>query len=165
VGASRRQFLGSVAALLLACRAPDNAPAPVVGRRAPAIVLRSLEGGELTLAALQGRPVIVNFFATWCLPCKNELPALQASSVRHAASGLSFILVDMLEDPDDVAVFLGDLAVTLPAGVDASGEVVKSYRVRGLPSTFFVGRDGVIKQVHLGELDEARLQQGISTIL
>ena len=71
----------------------------------------------------------------------------------------------MQEDPDDVAVFLGELSVSLPTVVDSSGEVGKTYRVRGLPSTFFVGRDGTIKQAQLGELDGRLLETGISKIV
>ena len=160
----RRAFVGgAIAIATVGCA--GAAPAPVVGRPAPDFKLGSIEGGELSLSGLQGRPVVVNFFATWCTPCKKELPAFQALSAQYADRELTFVLVDMQEDPDDVAVFLGELNVRLPAVVDSSGEVGKSYRVRGLPSTFFVGRDGLIKQAQLGELDERLLAAGISKIV
>jgi peroxiredoxin len=160
----RRAFAAAAVALAaLACA--GEGPAPIVGRRAPDFTLSSIDGGRISLSELQGRPVVVNFFATWCQPCKKELPAFQALAAQYAESGLAFLLVDMQEDPDDVAVFLGELGVTLPAVVDASGEVSKAYRVRGLPSTFFVGRDGLIKAVQLGELDGRMLEAGISKIV
>src|SRR5215213_5446410 len=110
----RRAFVGVVVALAaLACA--GEGPAPVVGRRAPDFSLASIDGGRLSLAGLEGKPVVVNFFATWCLPCKKELPAFQELSSRYAERELTFLLVDMQEDPDDVASFLGELKVTLPA--------------------------------------------------
>jgi cytochrome c biogenesis protein CcmG, thiol:disulfide interchange protein DsbE len=160
----RRAFVGGAIALATVGCAGEG-PAPIVGRRAPDFKLAALDGGELWLAGLKGQPVVVNFFATWCTPCKKELPAFQALAGQYAERGLTFLLVDMQEDPDDVAVFLGELRVSLPAVVDSSGEVGKTYRVRGLPSTFFVGRDGVIKQVQLGELDQRLLEAGISKIV
>lgn len=163
---SRRVFVLCLGASFVsaACAAAEG-PAPIVGRRAPEIKLPSIDGGEISLAGLRGKPVVVNFFATWCGPCKKELPAFQMLAERYAERELTFLLVDMEEDPDAVAVFLGELRVTLPAVVDSSGEVVKSYRVRGLPSTFFVGRDGVIRQAQLGELDERLLEAGIAKIV
>ena len=160
----RRAFVGGAVALAaLACA--GEGPAPIVGRRAPDFTLGALDGGTGSLTGLAGKPVVVNFFATWCLPCKKELPAFQELSTRYAEQGLTFVLVDMQEDPDDVASFLGELGITLPAVVDSSGEVGKTYRVRGLPSTFFVGRDGLIKQAQLGELDTRLLETGISKIV
>lgn len=157
---------GAIAsALIAACGTTPEGPAPVVGRRAPEIALPSIEGGQLSLSALLGKPVVVNFFATWCVPCRKELPAFQEKAGQYADRGLSFLLVDMQEDPDDVATFLGDLGVTLPAVVDASGEVVKTYRVRALPTTFFVDRAGVVRFAQLGQLDPRALDDGISTIV
>jgi thiol-disulfide isomerase/thioredoxin len=162
---SRRAFLGGVAGLLLSGCGASAEPAPIVGRVSPDFQLPSIDGGTIALTGLRGKPVVVNFFATWCVPCKKELPAFQALAGQYASRGLSFVLIDVQEDPDDVGVFLGDLKINLPAVVDSSGEVVKTYRVRGLPSTFFVGADGVIKQAQLGELDGRSLEQGISKIV
>ena len=163
----RRSFVGGIGGVvaLAALACAGEGPAPVVGRRAPDFTLASIDGGRLSLAGLEGKPVVLNFFATWCVPCKKELPAFQSLSSQYAERGLTFLLVDMQEDPDDVAVFLGDLGVSLPAVVDSSGEVGKTYRVRGLPSTFFVGRDGLIKLAQLGELDDRLLESGISKIV
>lgn len=162
---SRRHLLLALAALPIGACAGDDGPAPIVGREAPPFSLRSIDGGEISLKSLRGKPVVVNFFATWCGPCVTELPAFQAQAARHADQGLSFLLVDMQEDADTVAVFLGELGVTLPAVLDQTGEVAKTYRVRGLPSTFFVDREGIIRSVHLGALDENLLQMGIAKIV
>src|SRR5437870_6521906 len=109
----RRRFLGAVLGLgFVACG--GGGPAPVAGSLAPDFSLTSIEGGAVSLKDLRGKPVVVNFFATWCVPCKKELPAFQALAAQYGDRGLSFLLVDMQEDPDDVAVFLGDLKISLP---------------------------------------------------
>src|SRR5206468_3066388 len=121
--------------------------------------------GTTSLRSMAGKPVVLNFFATWCVPCTKELPTFQQLAERYADRGLTFLLVDMQEDPDDVAVYLDDLKVALPAAVDQTGEIVKTYRVRALPSTFFVGRDQIIKMAQLGVLDERLMAEGISKIV
>jgi cytochrome c biogenesis protein CcmG/thiol:disulfide interchange protein DsbE len=163
---SRRSLLlgGGSALLLAACR-PSEGPAPIVGRHAPDFTGALLPTGQQKLSDLAGRPVVLNFFATWCIPCRQELPTFEQLAARHADKGLTFLLVDMAEDPDDVALFLDELRVTLPTVVDHTGEIVKTYRVRALPSTFFIGRDGNIKMAQLGALDENLLSLGISKIV
>jgi thiol-disulfide isomerase/thioredoxin len=166
-GRGRRRFLAGLLGLLAlaGCSAQPEEPAPVVGRRAPDFTLESLGGQSVSLASLQGKPVVLNFFATWCGPCKYELPAFQAMAERHADRGLTFLLVDLQEDAEQVAPFLESLKVSLPAVLDESGRVTKTYRVRGLPSTFFVDREGVIRAVQLGALDDRALEGGIAKIV
>jgi thiol-disulfide isomerase/thioredoxin len=108
---------------------------------------------------------VLNFFATWCGPCRYELPAFQAVAQRHAERGLAVLLVDLQEDPADVGQFLESLKVKLPAAIDETGHVTKAYRVRGLPSTFFLDRGGVIRAVQLGALDDRALESGVDKIV
>jgi cytochrome c biogenesis protein CcmG/thiol:disulfide interchange protein DsbE len=158
----RRAFLvGAVA--LAACGRVQEEAAPVVGRRAPEFRLAKLDGQPLALAELQGQPVVLNFMATWCGPCKVELPAFQQLAGRRPE--LSVLLVDLGEDSEMVGEFLDSLKVSLPTVLDESGQVTKSYRVRGLPSTFFIDREGVIRAIQLGALDERALETGIAKIL
>ena len=158
----RRAFLlGALA--LAACAPAEEEPAPVVGRRAPEFRLAKLNGEPLALADLQGKPVVLNFMATWCGPCKYELPAFQELAARRPE--LSVLLVDLGEDSEMVAEFLDSLKVTLPTVLDETGHVTKSYRVRGLPSTFFIDRAGVIRAVQLGALDGRALESGVTKIV
>jgi cytochrome c biogenesis protein CcmG/thiol:disulfide interchange protein DsbE len=161
---SRRSFLFAAAGLLAlsACAAADEEPAPVVGRRAPEFRLATVAGEPLALAELQGKPVVLNFMATWCGPCKYELPAFQELAGRRPE--LSVLLVDLGEDSEMVAEFLDSLKVSLPTVLDESGQVTKTYRVRGLPSTFFIDRGGVIRAVQLGALDQRALENGVGKI-
>ncbi len=143
----------------------DQGPAPVVGRQAPDFRLASLDGGQIGLSDYLGKPVILNFMATWCAPCRFELPTFQAAAERNRSTGLIVLLVDLQEDADDVGLFLGGLNIKLPTVLDRSGEISRAYRVRGLPSTFFIGRDGVIRVAQLGVVDERLLESGISKIV
>lgn len=160
----RSLLLGATAVALVACRA-DDAPAPVAGKRAPDFSAARLPRGTVKLSELAGKPVVLSFFATWCEPCTKELPSFQRLAGQYADKELSFVLVDLQEDPDDVAVFLDNLKISLPTAIDESGEIAKSYRVRGLPSTFFIGRDQTIRMAQLGALTDSLLDQGISKIV
>jgi cytochrome c biogenesis protein CcmG/thiol:disulfide interchange protein DsbE len=161
---SRRSLLLGAAGLLAlsACAAAGEEPAPVVGRRAPDFRLATVAGQPLALVELLGSPVVLNFMATWCGPCKFELPAFQEMAGRRPE--LSVLLVDLGEDAEMVAEFLDSLKVSLPTALDESGQVTKSYRVRGLPSTFFIDRGGVIRAVQLGALDQRALETGVGKI-
>jgi cytochrome c biogenesis protein CcmG/thiol:disulfide interchange protein DsbE len=163
----RRSFLAGALGLvaLAGCGTPEQEPAPVVGRRGPDFTLTGLDGESVSLASFRGRPVVLNFFATWCIPCRTELPAFQAAAKRHADRGLAVVLVDLQEDRDEVGGFLESLDVSLPAVIDETGHVTKAYRVRGLPSTFFVDREGVIRAVQFGALDDRALESGVAKIV
>jgi cytochrome c biogenesis protein CcmG/thiol:disulfide interchange protein DsbE len=155
-------MLAGLAGAIAGCTASTQEPAPVVGRRAPEFTLPALNGTPVALASLRGRPLVLNFMATWCGPCRDELPAIQALTGRHKE--LAVLLVDLAEDPEDVSIFLESLRVALPTVVDEGGHVSKAYRVRGLPSTFFLDRDGVVRAVQLGALDVRTLDAGVSKI-
>jgi cytochrome c biogenesis protein CcmG/thiol:disulfide interchange protein DsbE len=148
---------------LSACGVGQEEAAPVVGRRAPEFNLNGIDGRPVVLAELQGTPVILNFMATWCGPCRVELPAFQELAGRHPE--LRVVLVDLGEDREMVAGFLEELKVSLPTALDESGQVTKSYRVRGLPSTFFIDKGGVIRAIQLGALDTRALESGVTKIV
>lgn len=164
---SRRCALGMFfVPLLAACGPrPEDEPAPVVGRRAPDFTLPDLDGRPVTLRSYLGTPLVLNFYATWCGPCRFELPAFQEIATRYVDRGLRFLLIDLQEEPADVRRFLDELKVSLPSVIDETGEVTKLFRVRGLPATFFLDRGGVIRAAQLGALDERLLEMGVGKIL
>ncbi|HUE75811.1 MAG TPA: TlpA disulfide reductase family protein [Chloroflexota bacterium] len=140
--------------------------APVVGRLAPEFTLVRLNGEPLMLSDLHGRPVVVNFFATWCGPCKAEMPEFQAAQKRHGdGENLAVLFIDWQESATVVRSFVEDLGIPEESVLlDDSGDVGRLYRVRGMPTTFFIDRDGVIQAAHLGAIDRSLLDRGLAKI-
>jgi peroxiredoxin len=138
-------------------------PAPTVGHPAPDFTLTSLDGSVFTLSELRGKPVVLNFWATWCPPCRAEMPELQAASERLAGE-VAIIGVNQGENPQQVRGFIEPLGFTFPMPLDERIDVSRQYLVRNLPTTFFIDRDGVIRYAQIGPLTEATLAQRLQTI-
>ncbi|MCW5875803.1 MAG: TlpA family protein disulfide reductase [Anaerolineales bacterium] len=137
---------------LAACAAPAfSGPAPEVGARAPDFALQNLQGETVRLSQLRGEVVLINFWATWCGPCRLEMPAIQA---RYNHGGFTVLAVDFAEPADLVQAFVDELGLSFPILLDPAGEVQEIYRVRGYPSTFFVDPQGFIRHFHIGEMSE-----------
>jgi thiol-disulfide isomerase/thioredoxin len=131
------------------------APGPTAARPgavAPEISLAVVGGGTSTLSAERGKVVLVNFWATWCEPCKAEMPSLQqlADELRDRPFGL--YSVDLQEDASQVEAFQHDYGLHLYAVLDQDGDVTRAYGVRALPATFLIDRQGVLRQQRLGPL-------------
>jgi len=139
---------------------PDPAARPAIGEAAPNFQWNAPDGSTKTLADLRGKPVVITFWATWCEPCRREMPAMQ----RVASSGDAvFLAVDLLEDGARVRGFMDSLAVDrLTPLLDTDGAVTRAYSAIELPETFFVDRRGVITDIVRGELDEAGVRAGLA---
>jgi thiol-disulfide isomerase/thioredoxin len=134
------------------------APAPVVGSPAPEFSLSDLAGEPATLSALRGTAVIVNFWATWCDPCRTELPLLDRIAAEHAGA-LAVLAVEAGEPAGDVRAFAAELNLSaLRILPDPAGRVRDQYIVRGLPTTFFVDREGIVRRMKIGVLDSAEIE-------
>jgi thiol-disulfide isomerase/thioredoxin len=135
-------------------------------RATPDFTLDTLDGGKFRLADQIGKPVVVNFWATWCLPCRAELPALEEVYRNNRAQGLVVVGVDVAESPDEVAQFVTKVGLTFPIALDASGEATELYRIQGMPTTFFVGRDGLIKDMVIGgPLTQAAIESRVAELM
>ncbi len=141
----------------------DLPPAPAVGHPAPDFSLPTLSGETFTLSELRGTPVVLNFWATWCPPCRAELPELQAASERLAGQ-VAIVGVNQAEAPADVAAFAGRLGLSFPMPLDVNAQASRLYAVRSLPTTFFIDRQGVIRRIQIGPVNEATLAQMLRTI-
>lgn len=148
----------------VAVSAPARTPQPVVDYPAPAFTLTTLTGETFDLSAAQGKPVVLNFWATWCGPCQRELPALQAAAERYGDRVL-IIGVDQGEAPETVQRYVDQLGLTFPIPLDVEFAVSEQYNVRGLPTTFFIDPQGVIRQMWLGEMNSITLAEGVAQIL
>jgi cytochrome c biogenesis protein CcmG/thiol:disulfide interchange protein DsbE len=127
-----------------------RAIAPRPGFLAPGFALETLQGSSLSLADLQGKAVVLNFWATWCLPCRVEMPALEHTWLDWQDEGLIIVAVNLQESRGHVADYAGELGLTFPVLLDQDGSVFQQYQVQLYPTTFFIGRDGVIHDVVFG---------------
>ena len=156
------------AILIIAGAEPAQAQkdALMVGRPSPLFDLERLEGGRLTLGQFRGRPVLINFWASWCKPCRTEMPEL--INAWHANAGaMEFLAVNLTDQEKraDVTRFVDELAVPFPVLLDVRGKVRELYSLVLLPTTVFVDSGGMVRIVHSGPLTADALELGLGTIL
>lgn len=137
--------------------------APQEGALAPDFTLETLDGQRIRLSDLRGQVVVLNFWATWCGPCREEMPLFERATAEFAGQGLVLIAINVQERPGTVRPFVDRLGLTYPIGLDENGAIGRRYRVRSFPTTYFVGRDGTIegrrvgaytRQILFGRLDQ-----------
>ncbi|MBU6423412.1 MAG: redoxin domain-containing protein, partial [Chloroflexi bacterium] len=155
-----------VAVLALAFRRdPQDIRTGTVGHPAPAFDLQRLDQpGRLRLADMKGKVVVVNFFASWCIPCKEEAPAFIRAWERYRGSDVMFVGIVYQDTPDAAKAFHEQLGQTWPIAVDDNGRTAISFGVFGVPETYFIGPDGVIAGRHIGPIDEQTLENGIELL-
>lgn len=137
-----------------------------VGQLAPALSGVGLDGSPLSLADYRGRPVIVNFWASWCGPCKDEFPLLREALAAHAADGLAIVGVLFKDDPGPAAAFVASQGASWPTVTDPDGTAAATWKVVAPPQTYFIDRSGVVRERQIGEVrDRAELERLLATIL
>jgi thiol-disulfide isomerase/thioredoxin len=181
---SRAVVIGGVCVVLIAAGVAvwllllqPTAAAPTIARPgapAPQIALQVVGGGTSDLHAERGKVVVVNFWATWCEPCKSEMPGLQQLADELRDRSFMLYSVDLQEDAPQVEAFQRQYGLNLYAVLDDNGEVTRAYGVRALPATFLIDRQGVVRQQRLGPLlagnadttwSEAWLAQQVRSLL
>jgi len=145
---------------------PGETPiAAEIGAIAPPFDKVDIHNRRLSLAALRGAPVVINFWATWCAPCINEMPLLQATYDQYKASGLRVVGINVNEPATDVIAWAQHFHITYDLLIDNDGRLSYQYMVRNLPMTLFVGRDGLIRQIVYGEISASRLAAELTALL
>ena len=134
---------------------PSGSPDPGgaafhLGEPAPALRVAQLGGGAIDLANLRGKPVWVNFMATWCPPCRDELPIMNSFMVRYADTGLVVIAVDVREDVSTVNAFAQEIGIRFPVGLDEDGAAQQAWGAYALPVHFWIDADGIVRDGALG---------------
>lgn len=127
-----------------------NAEALDSGAKMPEIGLKDLSGKPVSLASLAGKVVVIDFWATWCAPCKEELPVLQKLHKKYGSQGLAIVGISVDKDAGNLPDFLKKLAVTFPIVHDANHTVTGRYAPPRMPSSYIVDRKGIVKYVHGG---------------
>ncbi len=131
---------------------------------APGITGTTLDGASFDLAALRGRPVIVNFWGPTCVPCRDEFPLLKSKLIEHAADDIEVVGVLMADPPDLATEFVAEQGATWPTVVDPDSTIRNAYRVVARPQTYFVDRDGVLRAIQIGELRESDFERHYALI-
>jgi cytochrome c biogenesis protein CcmG/thiol:disulfide interchange protein DsbE len=138
---------------------------PLVGQPAPEISLDTLDGTPLTLSSLRGRPVIVNFWASWCLPCREEFPRLVEARARYDAEGLEILGVVHDDGAAPAAAFAASYGATWPMVLDVNDVAWNTYRGAFVPISYFVDRAGIVQAVSYGPPPLDVLDEYIAKIL
>jgi peroxiredoxin len=158
-----RRLLGAVALVTWAAAAAQP------GNPAPDITMPRLDAPAqtLSLASLKGTVVYVDFWASWCVPCRLSMPALDALYRRHGARGFAVVGVNKDQSPADAERFLKRVAVTFPLASDARDAAARAFDVKAMPSGYLVDRKGVVRNVHRGFTAETavELEREIETLL
>ena len=132
---------------------------------APDFILPLLDGGELTLSESAGRPVVINFWASWCPPCRVEAATLERTWRSYGDDGVLFVGVNIQDTETLAASYLRDFGITYPNGQDLDGRITIDYGVVGLPVTFLVDREGIIVKRWVGAITETQLIAWVDEIV
>lgn len=136
-----------------------------IGEPAPPLLMPQLGGGTIDLSALRGRPVWVNFWATWCPSCRDEFGAMNGFAARYAEQGLVILAIDVREDEGLVASFTSDVGAVFPIGLDADGAAARDWGAAALPVHFWVDAAGVVRDGAAGGIGPDIMARGLGSIL
>lgn len=143
----------------------DGVPVePVLEARAPDFSLQTTAGETVRLSELRGQPVLINFWATWCGPCRIEMPAIQARYEMFEDDGLVVLAVNFEESRESVLAYGEELGLSFLLLLDPGGEVQQLYRNRSYPTSFFVDEDGIIQVHHIGVMTDSQLDQNLAEV-
>jgi thiol-disulfide isomerase/thioredoxin len=139
---------------------------PKVGKPAPDFELTQIDGTTVWLSDFKGRPIWINFWASWCPPCRAENPDIEAAYNRHKDEhGLVLLAPAIGEGRDSVASYMGRADLSYPVGVDPTTQIAANYRVLGIPTHIFVDREGIIREIRVGAMSEKTMEKKLSEII
>ena len=138
------------------------------GKRAPDFTLAALDGTEVSLSQFRGQPVLINFWASWCLPCREEMPELVRSYESHKAEGFIILGLNLTysDSLPDVQAFVNEFNITFPVLLDKDGAVAERlYQIPGVPTSIFINRDGTLERIQVGIMTPRQIDQYVAEIL
>lgn len=168
---NQRRRLGGVLLLIafvaVACTGPGSAVPQGIneGTRARDFTLKTMDGGKASLSDYRGSPVLINFWATWCAPCRAEIPDFEAVYQAHKDEGFVVLGVNVEESQQAVESFVAEMGMTYPVLLDEHGQVMSEYRSQGLPMSLLLDQEGVIQVRHVGLLSGDKLEEYLGMAL
>jgi cytochrome c biogenesis protein CcmG/thiol:disulfide interchange protein DsbE len=142
-----------------------KAEKPLSEGPAPDFTLSLFDGGQITLSELRGQVVVINVWASWCPPCRDEAPVLERAWREYRERGVTFIGVDYMDTEPAALAYLAEFGITYPNGPDLGSRIAQDYKVKGVPETFFIDPQGEIAEMYAGPLSEARLESILERLL
>ena len=154
-----------LAVFFLALKRPSGAATIKLIKSAPAFEVTTLDGKVFSLKAMKGHPVVVNFWASWCPPCRAEAQGIQRAYAAFKGSGVRFIGIAVQDEPQNVKKFMKEFNWGFPVSIDEKEELMNAYNVYGMPKTIVVDRNGIIASDRLGAISEEELTAEIRKVL
>lgn len=146
-----------------------RAPSTDVGRAAPDFLLPTPDGGELRFSDLRGTPVLVNFWASWCTPCRQEMPEIVRAYDKRREGDLAVVAVDLQENAGQVREFADEFGMEFSIVIDRTGQVAEAWRiggpVQGIPSSYFIDADGIVQSRIFGPMDAETIERELAKIM
>jgi peroxiredoxin len=139
--------------LAVGCFTPTETPdsnTAEIDKRAPGFQLADINGKTVSLDDFQGKLVFLNFWATWCGPCRSEMPYIQDLYEEQPETGVTILAINVGEDLAEVEEFLKERNLTFPVLLDISGTVAKKYNIRAIPASYFIDGDGIVRDMQIG---------------
>jgi cytochrome c biogenesis protein CcmG/thiol:disulfide interchange protein DsbE len=136
-----------------------------VEKPAPEFAMPTFDGGTFRLSDHLGKPIVINFWASWCPPCRDEALVLEEAWRGYAPQGVVFVGVDIQDVEDDAAAYLREFGITYPNGRDVDGKITVDYGVIGLPVTFFISKDGTVVRRWVGAVRPAELRAWVDGLI
>jgi len=138
--------------------------APTVGTPAIPFELRTLDGKAISLESFRGKPLVLNFFASWCDPCREEMPLINDLAVKAATNDYSVLAVAVEDSRSAVTQYAKESKLIFPIALDLNSTVKRAYRIFGPPATFFIDRQGIIRDIIIGPLTLERASTALANV-
>lgn len=140
---------------------------PSLAAREPAsnFTLVLIDGKNFNLSDYKGKPVLINFFASWCLPCREEMPVLEKIVREYKPKGVIFLGIAVDDTEEKMKDFIAKYGVTFPVGLDKTAAIQKSFGLYGIPTTYFIDKQGIINYSHSGSVTEELLRHELDKLL